>query len=274
MTKREPNVKIENNKVILSSLILIALSDLETEENSEYLKKYKELLLDPSNLIAEKYEVHHIIPVFAFKDKIYRNRELTESIADRFDENKIKLSYSNHIIAHYYLWKIFNNWDSKRAIQKLCNELDVENLTEDEIIMIGKFEEECRKKNQTKEERAYVYKKWVNNNQDWLKTYKKGWNEKNKERNKETNKKWISKHKKRYSEYQKSYTHQLCYDHIAQNGCTYETLRWRKRKNKDLYKNIKPSKYIIRPTISFEEFQKLDDLTKESLLHNFIKTLQ
>ena len=36
MTKREPNVKIENNKVILSSLILIALCDLETEENSEY----------------------------------------------------------------------------------------------------------------------------------------------------------------------------------------------------------------------------------------------
>ena len=246
MTKRQSNVKIENGKVDLSPLILSVLCDLETEENIEYIRKYKNILLEPSNLTAEKYEVHHIIPVFAFKDKIYKNRKEIEPIIDKFEENKIKLSYSNHIVAHYYLWKIFDNWDSKRAIQKLCNELKIDNLTEDEIIMIGKFEEECRKKNQTKEERAEQYKKWADNNQDWLKAYKKKWNEENKERRAKTNKDWVNNNKTRYSEYQRNYSHQMCYDPIENEPCTHEALRWRKRKHKEKYKNVKLCDCIIR----------------------------
>lgn len=75
MTRREPNIKIENNKVVLSCFVLSVIYDWMTKENSEYVEKYIEVLLDPSNLIAEKYEVHHIIPICLFKDKKHRNRK-------------------------------------------------------------------------------------------------------------------------------------------------------------------------------------------------------
>ena len=60
MSKKKPNVKIENGKVILSDEVLSYFKSWETEENFEYIKRYKEVLLDSSNLVDDEFDIHHI----------------------------------------------------------------------------------------------------------------------------------------------------------------------------------------------------------------------
>ena len=38
----------------------------------------------------------------------------------------------------------------------------------------------------------------------------------------------------------------MCYDPIENEPCTHEALRWRKRKHKEKYKNVKLCDCIIR----------------------------
>lgn len=99
------NVKIENGKVIFSQEVLEYFENLRTEENSEWIDKYFEILSNPSNFNAEKFNIHHIRPCSAFKDKEHKNRKQTKSLADEFNENLIKLSIYNHIKAHYFYGK-------------------------------------------------------------------------------------------------------------------------------------------------------------------------
>ena len=75
MSRRKSNVKIENGKVVLSDEVLKIIESWRTEENSIWIDKYKLILLDTSNISAEKFRSHHIIPVFLFKDEIYSNRK-------------------------------------------------------------------------------------------------------------------------------------------------------------------------------------------------------
>ena len=75
MSRRKSNVKIENGKVVLSDEVLKIIESWRTEENSIWIDKYKLILLDTSNISAEKFRSHHIILVFLFKDEIYSNRK-------------------------------------------------------------------------------------------------------------------------------------------------------------------------------------------------------
>ena len=70
MSKRNSTVKIENGKVIFSEEIINYFENLRTEENSEWINKYFNVLSDERNLNAEKFEIHHIRPCFTFKDNV------------------------------------------------------------------------------------------------------------------------------------------------------------------------------------------------------------
>ena len=67
--------------------------------------------------------------------------------------NIIKISVYNHLLAHYCLWKIYDDWDSRHAIQRMCGQKKyIGDLTEDELKEIAKLQEECAKENRTEEE--------------------------------------------------------------------------------------------------------------------------
>ena len=161
MSKRKITVKIENNKIIFSNEILDYFNNLRTNENSEWIDKYFEVLGDENNFCATKYQHHHIIPCFTFKDETHKNREETESLANKIEENITKLSIKNHIMCHFYIWKIFNNRDSKIAFQKMCGqERYINNLTENELKEIAKLKEECAKENLTNEDLKKLIYEW------------------------------------------------------------------------------------------------------------------
>jgi len=292
MSTRKSNVKIENNKVIFSQEIINYFESLRNEETSEWIDKYFEVLSDIRNIDSEKYHFHHIKPCFTFKDEEHKNRKQTRPLADKFNENIIKLSIYNHFFAHFYLWKIFNNVDSKWAFQHMCGQNTyIDNLTENELKEIVELKEECAKKNQTEEDSIQyqanyrkTHKKSMTeynhqyrsiNKESISKQRKKKYNdnreeELEKKRNYyKNNKEEISqKHKKRYEnnkekilkqslEYRnknrekinkkkKEWCNQQCYDPIKKDYCTLNALRARKYYNKELYKCIIPSKYIIK----------------------------
>ena len=61
-------------------------------------------------------------------------------------ENLIKLSIYNHILAHFYLWKIYNNHETKTPLRYLFhNSETINELTEDELKIIAKFAEDIGK---------------------------------------------------------------------------------------------------------------------------------
>ena len=106
MPRRNSTVEIKDGKVVFSNEVLEYFESIRTEENSAWVDKYFDYLSDESNLSAEKYNGHHIIPCFTFKDETHRTRKETEPLADKVEGNIIKLSIYNHILAHYCLWKI------------------------------------------------------------------------------------------------------------------------------------------------------------------------
>ena len=120
MSKRNSTVEIVNGKVVFSTEVLSYFENLRTEENSEWIDKYFDVLSNPLNLDAKKYNIHHIRPCNTFKDETHKNRSETQDLGDAFNGNLIKLSIYNHIKAHHFLWKIFNDLDSKCSIMYLC----------------------------------------------------------------------------------------------------------------------------------------------------------
>ena len=207
MATKKPNVKIENCKVIFSKEILDYFESIRTKENSEWINKYFEVLSDPSNFNAEKFNVHHIRPVFSFKDKNHKNRKETKYLADEFNENRIKLSICNHILAHYYLWKIFNNWDSKHAVHRLCDITDYKILTEKEIKEIARIKENCVKENVTEEEVKEYQKNYRKVNKERLNKYSKNYRKINNEELKRKRKEDYYKHHDKYLEEKRNYNH-------------------------------------------------------------------
>ena len=148
MSMRNSTVEIKDGKVVFSEEVLSYFESIRTKENSVWIDKYFKVLGDESNLSAEKYNDHHIRPIFAFKDENHKNRKETKYLGDEFNGNIIKLSIYNHLFAHYYLWKIFDNRDSKVAFQRMCGQGKyVDNLTEKELKEIAKLKEDCAKKN-------------------------------------------------------------------------------------------------------------------------------
>lgn len=202
MPIRKANVKIENGKVVFSQEILDYFESIRTEENSEWINKYFEVLSDSSNIIATKYNIHHIRPCFTFKDENHKIRKNTEPLANKFNGNLIKLSIYNHFFAHYYLWKIFNDVNSKMAFQRMCSiRKFAENITEDELKEIAKLQEECAKENQTEEERKEYVKRYTEEHKEEKTQYRKS---RAKERY-EYNKQYCENHKNEVAEYMHNY---------------------------------------------------------------------
>ena len=151
---------------------------------------------DKENLTAEKYNGHHIIPCFTFKDETHRTRKETEPLADKVEGNIIKLSIYNHILVHYFLWKIYDNRDSKNTMQRMCGEGKyIDGLTERELKEIARLKEDCAKTNQTEEERKERQKKKYNKANIYKKSHKKQISEQGK-RYRESHKEEISKKEK------------------------------------------------------------------------------
>jgi hypothetical protein len=192
MSIQNSTIKIANGKVVFSQEIIDYFENLRTEENSEWINKYFEILSDKNNMFAEKYRNHHIIPCFMFKDETHKTREETLPLANNIEKNLIKLSVRNHIVAHYYLWKIFNNEDSRKAVYLMCTKKNLNCLSENELKEFAKMQEECADKNQTKEEKK-EYKKSYIKSEKGIKT-RFDWE--HSEKGKESNKKSRNKYRK------------------------------------------------------------------------------
>lgn len=282
MPRRNSTVEIKDGKVVFSKEVLSYFESIRTEENSAWIDKYFEYLSNEENLTAEKYNGHHIIPCFTFKDETHRTRKETEPLANKVEGNIIKLSIYNHILAHYCLWKIFDNYNSKHAIQyTIGKDKEINDLSENQIKEIARIREECAEKNQTEEEMKEKQKeyrmsergkesqrkrsaKYNNSHKELVFKRKKKYRETHKEErsqywseyyknNKEqvdkTHKKYRDEHKEDYQkynhEYSEKYFKQVCYDPIKNDYPTLGALRGRIYNHKELYKNIIPTECII-----------------------------
>ena len=223
MSELKSNVIIKNNTIIFSKEILQYFESIKNDNNSKWIDKYFQVLSDISNINAEKYNIHHIRPCFTFKDENHKNRKETKILANNFSLNRINLSVYNHVLAHYYLWKIYNNIDSKLALSRMCELNTKYNFSEIELKEIAKFKEECSKKNKTKEDYNLWRKQYINKNKLKIKKRTEEYALKNKEKIK------LSR--------QKHYR-LICFDFIKQEKCTLASLQKRKSKYKNLYKNI------------------------------------
>ena len=262
MPRRNSTTEIKNGKVVFSNEVLEYFESIRTEENSAWIDKYFEYLSDESNLSAEKYNGHHIIPCFTFKDETHRTRKETEPLADKVEGNIIELSIYNHLLAHYCLWKIYDNRDSKNTMQRMCGEEKyIDTLTEQELKEIAILKEECAKKNLTEEERKkkkYArVKKYKNSHKQQVSEqgkryreshkeekarYDKEYKRRNKAKIKKKNKENYENNKDKISEKGK----QLCFDPIKNKPCTLNALKCRKQRNKELYKDVTPTQCIIK----------------------------
>ena len=191
MANRNSTVEIVDGKVVFSEEILSYFENLRTKENSEWIDKYFKTLFNVSNINSEKYHFHHIRPCFTFKDEIHTNRKQTKPLGDNFNGNLIKLSIYNHLFAHYYLWKIFGNKDSKIAFQRMCGEGKyIDNLTENELKEIAILKENCSKENLTeKEKKKHKLQSQANyrkNNKDKIKKKNEEYRENNHEKRLQT----------------------------------------------------------------------------------------
>ena len=206
MSKRNSTVKIVDGKVVFSQEIIDYFENLRNEENSEWIDKYFEVLSDENNLTTRKFNYHHIIPAFLFKDDLHKNRKDTVKLADDINENLIKLSISNHIKAHNFLRLILpNNHYARMAVYIACGKRNIDNLTEMEINEISQIIENCSKENQTEEEKAIYMKLYVQKNKERLSKQAKERNEKNKEERAIYMKLYVQKNKERLSKRAKEY---------------------------------------------------------------------
>ena len=278
MSNTDSTMEIKSSKVEFSAEVLNYFENLKTEENSKWIDKYFEVLSDTSNLNSEKYHIHHIRPCNTFKDESHKNRKQTKSLADEFNGNLIKLSIYNHIKAHYFLWKIFDNKDSKRAIQEMCGlKVYLDDLSEDELDEIALLKEECAKKNKTKEEKDEYDKKWRTEHKEERKQYKKKYNQENKDKKSKWYANYKKKHaediakrrqenKERYDKQSKEHSEQKCFDPKENDICTLRALQKRKRKNIEKYKDIIPNDCIFKTEEDYLQKQKeLDDKEKERI---------
>ncbi len=288
MPRRNSTVEIVDGKVVFSTEVLSYFESIRTEENSKYIDEYFNILTKDENINSEKFEIHHIRPCFTFKNDKYTKRKETKPLGDKFNGNLIKLSIYNHLFAHYYIWKIFNNIDSKESFQRMCGQR-IDDLTEEELKNIAILKEECAKKNKTKEERKEDVRQWYEenkehklkkdkerynknreeilrkkkeyyeNNREQVSKQRKDWREKNKEKISKKRKEDYEKNKEKYKERReknkekilekkkKERESQLCFDPKEENVCLYSTLRGRKQRHKEKYKDVILKDCVIQP---------------------------
>lgn len=212
MPRRNSTVEIVDGKVVFSKEVLSYFESIRTEENGAWVDKYFEYLSDESNLSAEKYNIHHIRPCFSFKDENHKNRKQTKPLGDKFNGNLIKLSIYNHILVHYFLWKIYDNYESKYSIQyTIGKNKEIDGLSENEIKEIAKIQEECAKTNQTEEERKEREKEYRMSERGKENQRKRSSKYNN------THKELVSKRKKKYRETHKEERSQYWSEYYRNN---------------------------------------------------------
>ncbi len=195
---REKFTENLNYSQFFSFEVLDYFDSICTDKNYEWIVKYFDVLMKEENKTAEKFNMHHIRPCCTFKDEEIRTRKQTLFLANKFNRNLIKLSIYNHLFAHFYLWKIFDNRDLKLSFQRMCGqEQYINNLTENELKNIAKLKENCSMKNRTNEEKIRYMKNWRNKNKNKIKEYY----EKTKDRKKQYKKLYDEKHKEERKEY-------------------------------------------------------------------------
>ena len=146
-------VTIIENQVVFSKEILEYFESLRNKETNKWVDKYIEVLSDTSNFDAPKYHIHHIKPCWLFKDETYKTRRKQEKLANMVEGNRIKLSIKNHIKAHYYLFRIYNDKSSKYSVSCLFKHIpNLINLTENEINEIAEMIEFYKETNQIEED--------------------------------------------------------------------------------------------------------------------------
>ena len=253
MSKKKPNVKIENGKVILSNEVLNYFKSWETKENSEYIKRYKEVLLDSSNLEDNEFDIHHIIPAFIFADETHTTRNEMLSVADSIEGERIKLSHNNHILAHYFIWKIFPNEEkARRAVYMMLGKVkNFKNITENEIKLLNEIHSECKQTNLTekeiKERDALYSRNYLKNNKEKVSATKKKYYYENRDDISKKRKKHYLENKDDILRRERMKNKQLCFDPKEENVCTYNTLYGRKSKNKEKYKDVILKDCVIQP---------------------------
>ena len=266
MSMVNSTVEIKDGKVVFSEEIIDYFEDLRTEENSAWIDKYFKVLSDESNLNAEKYNTHHIRPCFTFKDKEHKKRKETQNLGDDFKENIIKLSVYNHLFAHYYLWKIFDNKDSKTAFQRMCGQGEyINNLTEEELKEIAKLKEDCAKKNQTEEERKERERNY--NKSDKKKKVSKNFYERHK-----NDESYINSQEKYYnSEKAKQRREELnkrrYFDPKTENYYSHKSIVWRLKQFPKLYKDMTISDFRCISKDD-EEYKEWERNKKEKSIEN------
>lgn len=232
---------------------------ITTEENFEWIEKYFDVLMKDENVTAEKFNIHHIRPCCTFKTNSRTKRTETKPLADIFNGNLIKLSVYNHIFAHYYLWKIFNNRDLKNAFQRMCGQGKyVDNLTEDELKDMARLKEECAKKNIGK---TASKKKYSDNNKEKIKKSRKKYKINNKEKIEEYNKNYnkSDKKKKVSKNYYERHKNEESYIKSQEKYYNSEKAKQRREKlNKRRYFDPKTENYYSHRNIVWrlKEFPK------------------
>lgn len=240
MSKKKSNVKIKNGKVILSDEVLSYFKSWETEENFEYIKRYKEVLLDSSNLVDDEFDIHHIIPAFIFADETHTTRNEMLSVADNIEGERIRLSHNNHILAHYFIWKIFPNEEkARRAVYMMLGKVkNFKNITENEIKLLNEIHSECKQTNLTekeiKERDALYSRNYLKNNKEKVLAKKKKYYYENRD----DIRKHYLENRDDILERKRIRDNQLCFDPKEENVCTYNTLYGRKYRNKEKYKDV------------------------------------
>lgn len=85
------------------------LLELGIVKDNEWLDKYVELIESNRETKAEKFKTqkHHIIPRSYY---VHNKLDINNS-----EDNIVNLTYSSHILAHYYLWKCAKTYHFKGA---------------------------------------------------------------------------------------------------------------------------------------------------------------
>ena len=148
------------------------LLDLSIFENNEWLDKYINLINSNINTDKIKFitQKHHIVPRC-----YYQHYKI---IVDNSNDNTVNLTYRDHILAHYYLYKCSKDWFTYSTLASLffllkrftlvesnkeTADKKLSNLSEEDILKLIPDLDKLRIENKKQESLKRRGGKWVNN---------------------------------------------------------------------------------------------------------------
>ena len=97
-----------------------------------------------------------------------------------------------------------------------------------------------------KEKRSANGKKWYKENKERHDAWQKEWNNNHKEERKESSHKWRENNRDNIRKNENKRNARMCIDPTNGTTCTYGTLRSRKKRNKEKYKDVKPIECLVK----------------------------